>query len=187
MNSSSEKTVPLLAKIISGKSSDKIKKRALFVLSQSNNQEAYERIAKLASDDSNVTLQKYAIHTLGVSGSKKATSLLKQVYGNTKNKDIKMDVIKSYMMSGNSDELIGIARSEKDEELRSRAINMIGVMSKPDVLLKMYQEKAFADNRMEIIRGIAVGGGGDALASSIHRLFGKFLFSLEIVLRAFWL
>ena len=163
MNSSSEKSVPLLAKIITGKSSDKIKKRALFVLSQSNKQEAYELIAKLASDDSNLTLQKYAIRTLGVSGSKKATILLKQVYANTKNKNVKLDVIKSYMVSGNSDELIDIARSETDDELKSRAIKMIGVMSKPDVLLKMYKEKAFADNRMDIIRGIAVGGGGDAL------------------------
>lgn len=163
MNSSSEKTVPILAKIITGKSSDKIKKRALFVLSQSNKQEAYELITKLASDDSNATLQKYAIHTLGVSGSKKATSLLKQVYDKTKNKEIKLDVIKSYMVSGNSDELIDIARSEKDAELKSRAIRMIGVMSESDVLLKMYQEKAFVDNRMEIIKGIAVGGGGDAL------------------------
>ncbi len=60
-------------------------------------------------------------------------------------------------------QIIAIARNEKDKKLKSRAIKMIGVMSKPDVLLKMYHEKAFADNRMEIIRGIAVSGSGDAL------------------------
>ncbi len=45
---------------------------------------------------------------------------------------------------------------------------MIGVMSKSDVLLELYHEKAFAEFRHEIIRGIAVGGGVDALFKIIE-------------------
>ncbi len=168
MNSSSKKTVPLLTKIIAGNGSDKIKKRALFVLSQSNQPQAYAVIAKLAEDSSNVSLQKYAIHTLGISGSQKAIPLLKQIYANTKNKDIKMDVLKGFMVSDNSDELLVLARKESDIDLKNRAINLLGVMGKSGDLLKIYQEKNFAEHRTQIIRGIAIGGGAEALFEIIN-------------------
>ena len=167
MNSSSKKAVPLLSKIILGNGSDKIKKRALFVLSQSNKPEAYELIAKLAMDDSDVSIQKYAVHTLAISGSQKAIPLLEKVYSTTTSKEIKMLVIHGFMVSNTSDELLRIARNEKDIELKSNAIKTIGILGKSERLLKMYREKMFADYREQIIRGIAIGGGAEQLFNII--------------------
>jgi HEAT repeat protein len=163
MNSSSDKTVPLLIRIIKAENSNKIKKRALFVLSQSETPEAYSAIALLASDDSNENLQEAAIHTLGVSGSEHAIPVLKKVYEATTNKVVKQMVLRSFMISDNSEELLDVARGEKNDDLKRSAVHLLGVMSMSDSLLQLYNEKEFAQQRKAIIHAIAIGDGIDEL------------------------
>ncbi|TQV89359.1 HEAT repeat domain-containing protein [Aliikangiella coralliicola] len=167
MNSSSEKAPQILKKILKGNSSNKIKKRALFVLSQTNRQESFDIVAELAADNSNETLQKYAVETLGISGSKRALSLLQNIYPKVESDQVKRKILQSFMVAGSSDELVDIARTEQDAKLKRRAIKLIGVMSKSDVLMDMYKDKAFADYRKQIIKSLSVGRGYQSLVSIV--------------------
>lgn len=168
MNSSSDKTVPILTKIIHGKSSNKIKKRAMFVLTQTNSQYAFEEIAKLAADDSNETLQRYAIEMLGVSGRAKSIELLGEVYQKTTNEKIKRRILQSYMVAGKHKPLVELARSEKSQELKEKAIQLLGVMGRAEALINLYQEKSFSNQRERIIHGLAVGGSSKQLVEIIN-------------------
>lgn len=168
MSSPSKKTVPILTKIIKGNSSDKIKKRAMFVLTQTNSADAFEEIAKLAAEDSNETIQRYAIEMLGVSGTKKSIDLLSNVYQQSNNENIKRRILQSYMVAGEHKQLLDLARSEKSEPLKVKAIDLLGVMGRSQDLVSLYKEKAFSAQRERIIHGLAVGGSSEELVEIIN-------------------
>ncbi|MBV1909063.1 MAG: HEAT repeat domain-containing protein [Kangiellaceae bacterium] len=168
MNSSSEKTLPLLTKIIKGKSSIRIKKRAMFVLSQSGNPRAFELLAELAGNDKNETLQSYAIETLGISGSKKAMAFLVNVYSETSNETIKSKVLRGLMVANDSASLISISRSESNPDLKRRAIKLLGSMGHGKSLVGFYKEKGFKAFRKDLIHALAIGGSAERLFTLIE-------------------
>jgi hypothetical protein len=67
------------------------------------------------------------------------------------------------MISDNSEELLDVARGEKDDDLKRSAVHLLGVMSMSDSLLQLYNEKGFAQQRKAIIHAIAIGDGIDEL------------------------
>ena len=163
MNSPSEKSLKILENIIAGNSSVQVKKRALFVLSQSDGPEVVKIIEALAKDDSNESLQNEAINVLGISGASGAIASLKEIYQTTTSERVKLKVIHSYMLADEGDELLALARSETNPQLKTELIRMVGVMSNPGALLEMYRDPAFTDFRHEILEGFAIGGGAEAL------------------------
>jgi HEAT repeat protein len=163
MNSPSGRSVEILAKVLNGNNSEKIKNRALFVLSQLGEPQAYELIASMAKDDSNPNLQEQAIRMLGISGADPAIALLKDVYRASNNESAKSMVLNSYMIANHSAELLELAKLENNPNLKEQAIHLIGVMSESDVLLKMYRDADFKNFRKEILHGIAIGGDAEAL------------------------
>ena len=168
MNSPSEKSVGILQKILTGNSSDRVKQRALFVLSQLNDPQAFDAVATLAKDDSNPELQSQAVKVLGISGSPRAMQLLSEVYQATADHEVKARVLKSFMVANQSSQLVALAKSETDPELKRQAIRLIGVMSEPAILLDMYRDATFRDFREELIQGMAIGGDVDALIEVIN-------------------
>ena len=163
MNSSSDKAVGLLSKIINDDSSPRLAKRAMFVLSQMNNQQAFKLINDIATYDSKPGQQLEAIRVLGLMGDKKATQVLQTVYSSTSNADIKAKVLRSFMLAGEAAPLVSVAKTEQNGELKIEAIKMLGVMSATDALLQLYQDPGFADQQASIIKSIAIGGDAQAL------------------------
>jgi HEAT repeat protein len=168
MNSQSEKSMKILKSIITSNSSDKIKKRALFVLSQHDNPQAFEVIASLAKDDSNADLQREAIEVLGISGMKGALASLNEVYQTTENEAVKLKVIQSYMLSDQSELIVALAKSENNPRLKSELIQMLGVMSNSAALSEIYQDPLFTDFRDQILESLAIGSGATALFQLIE-------------------
>lgn len=70
MNSDPDKAVPLLENFTQGNQPDKLKERALFVLSQSGSPKAHEAVAQIARGSSNPELQKKALDDLALFGGK---------------------------------------------------------------------------------------------------------------------
>jgi tetratricopeptide (TPR) repeat protein len=62
MHSDPERAMPLLEKILRGRSSDEVKERALFVLAQSGSPRARQIIAEVARGSAHPDLQEKAIH-----------------------------------------------------------------------------------------------------------------------------
>lgn len=168
MNSPSERSIGILQRLLAGNSSNKIKHRALFVLSQIDDPQAFELIASLAEDSANSDLQKEAINVLGISGSVESLSVLTKVYRATDNDAMKAKILHSYMVAGQEEPIIALAKRESSPTLKKKAIHLIGVMSKPEVLLEMYRSPEFIDYREDILHGLAIGGGGQALVEIIN-------------------
>jgi len=168
MNSPSEKSVDVLAKLLSNRNTDRIKKRALFILSQIDDIRSYELIAQIARENSNRELQKQAINVLGISGSLKAMSSLREIYNATDSDEAKVQILNSYMLANQGQLLVDLARNESNKDLQRQAIRLVGLMSQSAALVEMYYDPSFEEFRKEIINGIALGGDADALAKIIE-------------------
>lgn len=163
MNSPSEKSFGILKRLLAGNSSKQVKGRALFVLSQINDPKAFDFISALAGDSTNKQLQEEAIRVLGISGSEQSMTQLIGVYRSSDNEATKMKILHSYMVAGQSEQLIELAKLESNPVLKKQAIHLVGVMSNADVLLEMYGDAEFKDFRSEILHALAIGDGAEAL------------------------
>lgn len=168
MNSPSEKSLAILERLLAGSSSDHIKRRALFVLSQIDDPKSFEIISVLATDSANQKLQDEAIRVLGISSSEQAMTLLAGIYQSSDAEDIKLKILHSYMVADQSELLVELAKSESNPVLKKQAIHLVGVMSNPEVLLEMYRNAEFIDFRSELIHAIAIGDGAEALVEIVN-------------------
>lgn len=167
MNSPSERSLEILQKILTGNSSERIKRRALFVLSQISDPKAFAAIAEVAKDSDSRNLRNEAIHVLGISGSPSAMSLLQEIYHTAEDTQIRAEVLQSYMIANQGQRLIELAKTEADPKLRKKAIQLVGVLSKPELLLDMYREPNFKEYKKDLIQAIAIGNGTQELLQII--------------------
>ncbi|GHA03893.1 hypothetical protein GCM10008090_11440 [Arenicella chitinivorans] len=163
MSSGSNESLDTLKQVLNGQNSLQVKQRALFVLSQINSPEAFEIIVKVARDSTHTTLQEDAINVLGVAGSDAAVQQLHTLYNRSNDAKIKSKVLQSFMISGESDTLAQIARTESNKELKADAIHLLGVLSDTDTLTKLYGETSGVDVKKHILDALAIGQSSDAL------------------------
>src|SRR5947209_7647988 len=128
MNSDPEKAVPLLEKVIQGNYSSKLKDKALFVLSQSGSDKAQQILMRLAKANNQPDLQKRAIRYMGMNGNGRNRAVLKEIYNSSTDVSVKKTVFQAWLMCGCKDDVSGLARTEKNPELRREAIRYLGMM-----------------------------------------------------------
>ena len=157
-HSDPEQAVPMLEKILQGPQSPRLKERALFVLAQSNSPRARTVLANIAKGGGNPDLQRKAIQYLGVHGGQQNRDLLAQIYDGSTDVDIKRRILRSYMVAGDRARLLAAATSEKTPELRSEAVQQLGVMGAHDELWTLYQKETTVDVKKRIVQAMFVGG-----------------------------
>lgn len=162
MHADPARSVPLLEEILNSQKSLRLKKQALFVLSQSGNPKAQETIGKVAKGNSNPDLQKLAIHNLGI-GGKKNSALLEEVYKAATDASVKKEILHSYMIMGEKDRLFALAKGESSEDLRSSAIHWLGISQGADQLAQLYKSESSAKVKRDILHGLFIGGGAKQL------------------------
>ena len=158
MQSDSERSIPLLEKILLNQSSPKLRERALFVLSQSESPKAREVVARVAKGGSNPDLQMIAVRSLGVYGSKENRQILADVYSASTDPAVKKQILNSYMVSGERERLFAIAKSDPVLEMRKHAVRYLGVMGANAQLESMYAAESSAEIRSQIMQAMFVGG-----------------------------
>ena len=163
MGRHSEKAVPVLEKVISGTSSTRVKERAIFVLSQSNSQEAMNILGRVARDSAHPELQGYALRYLGIMGGEGSRKVLADVYTGSRDVRIKKNILKSYMISGDRARLLALAKGEPDTELRGEAIRQLGIIGARGELAELYNSETSVENRENIIQAMFIGGSADRL------------------------
>jgi hypothetical protein len=163
MQSDPEQAVPILEHLLNSSQSNKIKDRALFVLSQSGSPKAYDVLARVAKSG-RPDLQTRAIRYLGISGSERNRALLSEIYGSTNDKSIKKSVLKAYMISGDKGRVLALAKGETDAELRAEAVTQLGVMGARSELSDLYATETAVEVRKKIIQAMFIGGSADKLA-----------------------
>jgi hypothetical protein len=164
INSDPERAVPLLDKVIHGNSSAKLKEKALFVLAQSNSEKAQEILLSIAKAGNDPELQRHAIRNLGMFGSRRNGAVLKEIYLSSANPSIKRAVFQGWLMSGDKEDVLAVAKQEKSAELRHEAIRYLGMMGGRDELRQMYKDAGDAATKDAVLNGMMLCGDAHGLA-----------------------
>jgi hypothetical protein len=163
MSADPERSLPLLEAIVnSPQKSLRLKKQALFVMSQSGNPKAQETVGRIAKGNSNPELQKLAIHNLGI-GGKRNGPILEEVYKAATDVGTKKEVLHSFMIMQDRERLLGLAKTEKSEELKSAAIHWLGVSGGREMLSQLYAGETSPKLKREILNGLFIGNGAKEL------------------------
>lgn len=164
MNSDPEKAVPLLDKIIHGNYSPKLKEKALFVLSQSNSEKAEQILLSIAKANNDPELQKRAVRNLGMNSSSRNRAALKEIYIGSSDPQVKKAVFQGWLMSGDKEDVLAVAKQEKSPELRREAIKYLGMMGGRSELRQIYKEASDADTKEAVLTGMMMCGDAEGLA-----------------------
>jgi len=166
MNSAPERALPLLEKVLNGTGTPKEKSKALFVIAQSGSPEARQILGRIASGQSNPDLQRKAVEYLGQFGGADSHKILADVYSKTTDESIKHAILRSYMISGDKDDLFAAAKAEKSESLRGEAIRQLGLVHGVDELQQLYQRESSSDVKREILQAFFLAGDSKRLVEA---------------------
>ena len=156
MNAPPERALPVLKKVLASQRSIKVKKRALFVLSQLETDEAMKVVLDTAKSSREPELRKEAINMLGVSGTQSAVEGLVDIYATSSSADEKRRVIEAWLVADRKDLVLKTARSEADPKLRRKAIETLGAMEASEELAQLFETTQDAGNRGAIIEALGV-------------------------------
>jgi hypothetical protein len=184
MNSDPERAMPLLEKVLSGTGSPREKSKALFVIAQSGSPQAQKILIRVAKGESNPDLQRKAIEYLGifggahggvrggveggVGGPKSAGGALQEIYAASSDASIKHAILRSYMISGDKEDLFAAAKNEKDEGLRREAIRQLGLLHGVSELQQLYQKETSTEVRREILQAFFLSGDAERLVEAAN-------------------
>jgi hypothetical protein len=166
MNSNPEKAIPMVEKILNGNGSPKEKSKALFVVAQSGSPQSQELIAKIARGQSNPDLQRKAVEYLAIFGGKGAGKTLAGIYADTTDAGVKQAVIRSYVISGDREQLAALAKNEPHAELRKAAIRNLGIVGGMSELQALYAKETDTSVKEEILNGYFIGGYASGLIAA---------------------
>jgi tetratricopeptide (TPR) repeat protein len=163
MQSDPEQAYPIIEKMLTGANSPKVKDRALFVLSQSRGARARDIIANVAKGNANPDLQLKAIQYLGIMNGPDNRQLLADIYKSSPDPAVKKRILRSFMISGDKERLLAVAKTETAPELRGEAVQQLGVMHAGAELNELYRSESSADVKKRIIQAMFVGNQSDKL------------------------
>ena len=102
-----------------------------------------KRLVQAALNEKDPELRRTAIKNLGLVGGNEASEALKSIYQKETDRDLKEEVLNAYFLEGNSTALVAIAKSEKDPELRKKAVeklSLIGDKTATDYMMEILQK-----------------------------------------------
>jgi HEAT repeat protein len=165
MNAPPERALPLLKKVLQSQHSTRIKKRALFVLSQLGTDAALDIVIDTAKNSNDPELRAEAIRMLGTSGEDRAIERLRDIYAGSKDAHEKRQIIEAWLIADRKDLVLASARTETDPSVRAKAIETLGALDASAELQQLFDVTQDADNRRAIIQALGVAGNVDALAA----------------------
>lgn len=161
MQAPPERALPLLRKVLAGKQPEKVKRRALFVLSQLDSDDALGVLIDVARNGDE-SLRGEAIRMLGVSGEDKALNALLSLYKSAKVED-RRQVLHAWLTADRKDLVVKAAREETDEGLRNEAVQLLGAMEATDELKQLLPTLTDARLQAAVINSLGVAGDIDGL------------------------
>jgi HEAT repeat protein len=164
MQAPPERAIPILRKVLDGSHELKVKKRALFVLSQLDDAAAQEMLGEIASSSREPELRQEAIRMLGISGEDKSIDRLRSIYAASKNVEEKQSVIQAWLIADRPQLVMQAARTETDEELRKSAVHALGAMNARTELQALFDADKSVEGRKAILQSMGIAGDSETLA-----------------------
>jgi hypothetical protein len=163
MNNDPAKGMQALEQYLNGSASPKEKKKALFLLVQHGSPQSQDMLEKIARGNSNPELQRDAVQYLGMTG-KSSGKQLSEIYNSTSDLEVKRSVIRAYLMSGDREGLLAIAKKETNESLKHEAIRTLGMMGDQADLQNLYQTETSTDTKKELLQALFLSGDSQRLS-----------------------
>jgi HEAT repeat protein len=163
MQASAERALPILRKVLQGGHSNKVKKRALFVLSQFDEEEALNVLGDIAARSADPELREEAIRMLGVSGEDAAVARLSAIYASSTHADDKEEILQAWLVAERPDLVLNAARTETASDLRLTAIGVLGAMEATSELKSLFASEKSPDVRKRIVQSLGVAGDSSTL------------------------
>jgi HEAT repeat protein len=158
MNAPPDRAVPLLKKVLQSRHSDKVKKRALFVLSQIDEDAALDSVVEVAKTTNDPALREEAIRMLGVSGEDRAIKRLGELYAASKDPRERRAIIQAWLVADRKDLILESARNEADGSVRQAAIQALGALDASTELKQLFDSTKDPASQQEIIQALGVSG-----------------------------
>jgi HEAT repeat protein len=165
INAPPERAVPLLKKVLQSQHSDKVKKRALFVLSQIDEDAALDSVVDVAKPSSDPALREEAIRMLGISGEDRAIKRLGELYATSKDPRERRAIIQAWLVTDRKDLILASARNEADDSVRQAAIQALGALDASSELKQLFDSTKDPASQREIIQALGVAGDVKSLTA----------------------
>ena len=141
MNAPPERALPLLKKVLQSQHSNEVKKRALFVLSQIDEDAALDAVVDVAKTSNDKELREDAIRMLGVSGEDRAIKRLREMYTANADATEKRAIVQAWLTADRKDLVLEAARNEADPNVRREAIEALGAMEASEELEQLFEAR----------------------------------------------
>jgi HEAT repeat protein len=101
-------------------------------------------------------------------GGGEAHKTLAELYTKTSDEGVKRAILRSYMISGDKDDLFAAAKSEKDDSVRREAIRQLGLVHGVDQLQQLYQKESSTELKREILQAFFLSGDSKKLVEAAN-------------------
>jgi HEAT repeat protein len=159
------KAVPMLQRVLAGSHTDRVKSRAMFVLTQIDPAAADSAIDTIISGDASPRLKSEAIRMIAAGGRASSLDRLLPVYRSSDDKAVRRGVLDAFLIGDRADRMLQVIELEAAPRRREDAIVKLGAMGARDALKTLYAARTDAADRRAILRGLGVAGDGKALAA----------------------
>ena len=166
MNSDPAHALSIVEKQLNGSASPKEKAKILFLVAQNGSPQAMEVVGRIAKGQSNPDLQRKAVEYLGMFGGAQSKKLLSEIYVSSSDVSVKRAILRSYMISGDRQDLFEAAKTEKNEDLKREAIRQLVISGGQGELQQLYQTEPSSDIRREILQGFFLSGDSQKLVQA---------------------
>jgi HEAT repeat protein len=164
-----QKAVPLLQKVLAGDHSDRVKGRAIFVLSQIDPTAAEGAIEVMLAGNAPPRLKAEAIRMVAAGGRPESLDRLLPVYRDSVDVAIKRSVLEAFLIGDRSDLMLQVIRSESDQRRRRDAIQKLGAMGKDEDLKSLYASLTDSKDRRAVLQSLGVADAQPALIDIARR------------------
>ena len=165
MNAPPERAIPLLKKVLQSQHSNEVKKRALFVLSQIDEDAALDAVVDIAKTSNDKELREDAIRMLGVSGEDRAIKRLRELYTPNADAGVKRTIMQAFLTADRRDLIFDAARNETDPKVRQEAIQELGAMDGSKELEQLFESTHDVASQREIVQSLGVAGAVQPLTT----------------------
>ena len=163
LTSGNKKAVPLLQRVLAGDYSNKVKERALFVLTQVDPTAADAAFMQILQGNAPSRLKEEAIRSIAVGGSRVSQDRLLEIYRTSPDPKLRRSVIEAWMISGRGDLVRDAAKSEKDPDVRRRAIETLGVMGDVEAIRALLPTLTDERSQRAAMQAFGIAGAAEAL------------------------
>jgi outer membrane protein assembly factor BamD (BamD/ComL family) len=121
------------------------------------------RVLEVAKSEQSAELRAEAVKQLGVMG---ARSELYQLYQNETSNDVKKNILQAMFVGGDVEHTLGLARAERDSELRRQAVRNLGLMGKDktaDALASIYSSDKDPEVKRAVLQAYFLQGNTKSL------------------------